>query len=286
MYNLSDIKTVENILKAHGLSLSKALGQNFIINPEICPEMAEQAALSREDGVLEIGPGIGVLTQELCRRAGKVISIELDKRLPDVLSDTLKEYDNFYLHAGDALETDLKALFAEHFSGCKSIKVCANLPYYITSPVIMKLLGERADISLMVLMVQKEAGERICAEVGTRKAGALTCAVNYYARAQELFEVGKENFLPQPKVESEVIKLIPYKTPAVSVENEQFFFNTIKAAFAMRRKSAVNSLSAGLHLPKSAVGEVLEKCGFNLNVRAETFTLEDFAEISKQLLKR
>lgn len=283
MYHLWDIDDIKCILKKHGFAFSKALGQNFIIDPEVCPAIAECAAVCEEDCVLEIGPGIGVLTAELCARAKKVVAVELDKRLPDILADTMADFDNFTLVEGDILKLDLKQLFTTHFSGEKHIKVCANLPYYITSPVIMLLLESNLPIESVTVMVQKEAGERLCAQVGTKAAGAVTAAVNYYAEAEEAFFVPKEAFLPSPKVDSEVIHLTRRKEPPIHVGDEALFFKVVRAAFAQRRKSAANSLSAGLHVPKESIIQMLSALGFEENVRAENFTMEDFAKITDYL---
>ena len=283
MYNLWDIDDIKLILKKHGFSFSKALGQNFIVDGGICPAIAREAALSKEDYVLEIGPGIGVLTAELCARAGKVVAVELDKRLPEILADTLADFDNFELVEGDILKLDLVQLFAEHFPGARKVKVCANLPYYITSPVIMALLESDLPLESITVMVQKEAGERLCAAVGTKQAGAVTAAVNYYAQAKELFFVPKESFLPSPKVDSEVIQLQVREAPPVAVADETLFFKVIKAAFLQRRKAAANSLSAGLGMPKAEVIAMLESLGFEPSIRAEKFTMEDFASITAYL---
>ncbi len=182
-FNLADISTIKSVLLKHGFTFSKALGQNFLVNPEVCPRMAEEAVISSADGIIEIGAGIGVLTAELCKRAKRVISVELDKRLLPVLSETLGEFHNVEVINADILKTDLHALIKEKFSDCKNVSVCANLPYYITSPVIMKLLEDKLPLKQIVVMVQKEAAERLTAEVGSRESGAITVAVNYYAAA-------------------------------------------------------------------------------------------------------
>ena len=282
MYQLWDINDIKYILKKHGFAFSKALGQNFIIDPAVCPAIADCAGITSEDYVLEIGPGIGVLTAELCARAKKVVAIELDKRLPAILADTLAAFENFTLVEGDVLKLDLPALFREHFPAGQRIKICANLPYYITSPVIMGFLESGLPIESITVMVQKEAGERLCAAVGSKDAGAVTVAVNYYAEAHEEFFVPKESFLPSPKVDSEVIRLVLRDTPPVQTD-EALFFKVVKAAFLQRRKSAANSLSAGLSLPKAEVIAMLETLGFEAGVRAETFTMEDFATITAYL---
>lgn len=280
MYQLWDINDIRLILKKHGFHVSKGLGQNFIIDPTVCPAICDRAALCKEDAVLEIGPGIGVLTAQLCERAGKVVAVELDKRLPEILADTLREYPNFELVEGDILKLDLEQLFATRFAGARRVKVCANLPYYITSPVIMKLLESPVPIESITVMVQKEAGERLCAPVGSKNAGAVTAAVNYHAVAKEEFFVPKESFLPSPKVDSEVITLKKREHPPVEVADEAVFFHVIKAAFLQRRKSAANSLSAGLGMPKQQVIHMLETLGYDPGVRAESFSMEDFAAIA------
>ena len=260
-YNLSDPATVRSVLSRHGFSFSKALGQNFLIDPDVCPAMADAAVRSPEDGVLEIGPGIGVLTAELCARAKKIVSVELDRRLLPVLSDTLAEFDNVEIVNEDVLKLDLHTLLQEKFADCKRVSVCANLPYYITSPVVMKLLEARLPLSQIVVMVQKEAAERLCAEVGTREAGAVTAAVQYYATAETLFGVGRECFVPSPNVDSAVIRLSVRETPEFQIDDEKFFFKMVKAAFAQRRKTAQNGISAGLGLPKEQVAAALEAVG-------------------------
>lgn len=283
-YNLSDPATVRSVLSRHGFSFSKALGQNFLIDPDVCPAMADAAVRSPEDGVLEIGPGIGVLTAELCARAKKVVSVELDRRLLPVLSDTLAEFDNVEIVNEDVLKLDLHALLQEKFADCKRVSVCANLPYYITSPVVMKLLEERLPLSQIVVMVQKEAAERLCAEVGTREAGAVTTAVQYYATAETLFGVGRECFVPSPNVDSAVIRLSVREIPEFQIDDEKFFFRMVKAAFAQRRKTAQNGISAGLGLPKEQVAAALEAVGLPQNVRAEKIPMETLSALSNILL--
>ncbi|MDE6384812.1 MAG: 16S rRNA (adenine(1518)-N(6)/adenine(1519)-N(6))-dimethyltransferase RsmA [Eubacterium sp.] len=279
--NLYDFNTINRILTSHGFTFSKALGQNFIIDSEVCPEMASHLAANDKTGVIEIGPGIGVLTKELCRVAGKVIAIELDKRLFPVLEETLSEFSNLEIIGGDALKLDLNALIAEKFSDMSSVKVCANLPYYITSPVIMTLLESRLPIDEIVVMVQKEAAERFCAEIGSRNSGAVTVAVNYYADARMLFEVPKNCFHPAPKVDSAVMKLTLRDKPPIDVKDEKHFFTVVRAAFAQRRKTALNCLSNGLGISKNQVLSALNTIGKNEKSRAENFTLEEFAKLSE-----
>jgi len=280
--NLTDINTVKRILGKHGFSFSKALGQNFIIDDTVCPEMARLSGITEEDGVIEIGPGIGVLTVELAKRAKKVVAIELDTRLIPVLAETLTDSRNVQVINADVLKTDLRALIAEEFPGMK-VHVVANLPYYITSPIIMYLLEENLPIEAITVMVQKEAAERLCAEVGSREAGAVTVAVDYYAEAKRLFGVGRNSFMPAPKVDSEVIKLVVRHTPAIEVKNEKFFFSMVKAAFSQRRKTAVNSIGSLMGIPKEKIQSALETAGLGQSVRAEALTMEQLAALADAL---
>ena len=281
MKRLSDIGTIKEILSKHGFTFSKALGQNFLINPSVCPRMAELSGAAQGVGVIEVGPGIGVLTNELCRLADKVVAIELDKRLLPVLDETLAEYDNVKIVNADVLELDLRKLIEEEFQGMEVV-VCANLPYYITSPVIMKLLEDRLPISAVTVMVQKEAAQRICAKVGSRESGAVTVSVNYYAEPELLFNVSAGSFMPAPKVDSAVLRLNIRKEPPVKTD-EAAFFRVIKAAFSQRRKVISNSLSTGLGLDKQTVSLMLNNAGVAANARAEQLSLEDFAAIANQL---
>ena len=281
MKRLSDIGTIKEILLKHGFTFSKALGQNFLVNPSVCPRMAELSGAGQGIGVIEVGPGIGVLTNELCLLADKVVAIELDKRLLPVLDETLAEYDNVKIINADVLELDLRRLIEEEFQGMEVV-VCANLPYYITSPVIMKLLEDRLPVTAVTVMVQKEAAQRICAKVGSRESGAVTVSVNYYAEPELLFNVSAGSFMPAPKVDSAVLRLNIRKEPPVQTD-EAAFFKVVKAAFSQRRKVISNSLSAGLGLDKAKVSIMLENAGVAANARAEQLSLEDFAAIANQL---
>lgn len=280
--DLSNINTIRAILSRHGFTFSKKLGQNFLINPTVCPRMAEACGAGAGTGVLEVGPGIGVLTTELAARAEKVCAVELDSRLLPVLSETLAEHHNVHVVQGDVMELDLHTLLEQEFGGLK-IAVCANLPYYITSPVIMKLLQDRLPVDSLTVMVQKEAAERLCAEPGTRACGAVSAAVWYYAEPDLLFPVGRGSFLPSPNVDSAVIHLRVRQKPPVEVADEAFFFRVVKAAFGQRRKAAANSISAGLSVPKSSVQAALQSLSLPEKLRAEQFTLEQFAELSNAL---
>lgn len=283
MYNLSDVGTIKSILEKYGFSFSKSLGQNFLINPSVCPQMADEAVITEDDGVIEIGAGIGVLTAELCKRAKKVVSIELDKRLLPVLDETLKDFDNFEVVNDDILKVDLHKLIEEKFAGCKNVSVCANLPYYITSPVIMKLLEDKLPIKQIIVMVQKEAADRLTADVGSRDSGAITVAVNFYADAKKLFNVSKGSFMPSPKVDSAVIKLSVYDAPPIKTDDEEIFFKMVKAIFMQRRKTALNGISAGMNLSKDTVAKAIELAGFEPTVRAEKLTLEELCVLSNKL---
>ena len=281
MNKLSDIGTIKRILSRHGFTFSKSLGQNFLINPTVCPRMAELSGAGQGVGVIEIGPGIGVLTNELCGLADKVVAIELDKRLLPVLEETLGEYDNIKVINADVMELDLNSLIAEEFKGMEVV-VCANLPYYITSPILMKLLEDRLPVRAITVMVQKEAAQRICAEVGSRACGAVTVAVNYYAEPQLLFHVSAGSFMPAPKVDSAVIRLDVLSQPPVECDDKRFFA-VVKAAFSQRRKVISNSLSAGLSMSKEQTLDLLERAGVPANVRAEQLSLRQFADIANQL---
>lgn len=282
MERLSDIGTIKEILSKHGFSFSKGLGQNFLINPSVCPRMAEMSGAGEKVGVIEIGPGIGVLTNELCKLAEKVVAIEIDKRLIPVLSETLSDYDNVKVINEDVLKIDLNKLIEEEFNGMKVV-VCANLPYYITSPIIMKLLEENLPIEAITVMVQKETAQRMCAEVGTRQSGAVTVAVNYYSKPEILFNVSAGSFMPAPKVDSAVIKLNVFDKPAVQVQDSKMFFKVVKSAFGQRRKTLPNSLSSGLGISKSEINNLLSECGISLTARAEQLKLEDFKNIADKI---
>ena len=282
MYNLTDIGTIKEILGRHGFHFSKALGQNFIVNPSVCPRMAEESGIDESCGVIEIGAGIGVLTAELAKRAKKVVVIEIDTKLLPILDETLKDFDNIEIINQDVLKTDLAALIKEKFGGMP-VYVCANLPYYITSPVIMALLESRLPIEAVTVMVQKEAAQRICAPVGSRLSGAVTVAVDYYADAQKLFDVSAGSFMPAPKVDSCVIRMDIRKTPEIEITDEELFFRMVHAAFGQRRKTAANSISAGSGIPKDVVIRAIEECGFEPSVRAEGLTMRELAMLSEKI---
>lgn len=280
--NLSDINTVRSLLAKNGFTLKKSLGQNFLINPEVCPAMAN-AACDENTGVLEIGPGFGVLTAELSRAARRVVAIELDERLKKVLPETLADCKNVEIIYGDALKLDLRTLIKERFADCERVAVCANLPYYITSPVIMTLLESKLPIDSVTVMVQKEAAERLCAAVGTREAGAVSVAVSYYSKPEILFTVDKESFMPPPKVDSAVIKLKILEKPPVEVYDERAFFRLVKCCFAQRRKTLVNTVSNTAGIEKERIRTALNTLGISETARSEQLTLAELAKLSNLL---
>ena len=272
---------IKELLTRHGFTFSKGLGQNFIVNPSVCPRMAEEGGARPGRGVLEIGPGIGVLTAELAARADKVVSLELDSRLLPILEETLSSFSNLKIINQDVMKADLHRLLQEEF-GSMPVAVCANLPYYITSPILMRLLEERLPVESITVMVQKEAAQRICARPGTRESGAVSAAVSYYAKPRVLFPVSRGSFLPAPNVDSCVIRLDLRTEPPFEVE-EKRFFQVVRAAFAQRRKTAANSLSQGLSLPKEQIIKAIEEAGLCPAVRPEQLTLEDFCRLTQAL---
>jgi len=284
--DLYDYNTIKRILTRHGFTFSKALGQNFLIDPSVCPRMA--AALEADDrtGVLEIGPGIGVLTKELSAVCGRVAAVELDRRLPDVLAETLADCPNVQVVPGDVLQMDLQALFADWFADCDRLQVCANLPYYITTPVLMRLLESELPIERLVVMVQLEAAKRLCAPLGTRDCGAVSAAVEYYTQAEILFEVGRESFFPSPNVDSAVIALTRRQQPPVQVTDEGYFFRVVKGAFLQRRKTLANSLNAALGVPKAELTALFQSLGLSATARAEQLTMSQMAALANALYEK
>lgn len=282
MSGLSDPGAVKALLARHGLRLSKGLGQNFLINPTVCPRMAEAAGLEEAAGVIEIGPGIGVLTWELAQRAEKVVAVELDRRLAPVLEETLGGCGNVELVWGDVLKIDLHRLIREKFGG-GPVCVCANLPYYITSPVVMALLESGEPLTAVTVMVQKEAAQRLCAPPGVRACGAVSVGVHYRSRPKILFEVGRGSFLPPPQVDSAVVRFAMRGEPPVQVGDEGLMLRLARAAFGQRRKTAANAVSAGLGFPKAQVEEALAQAGAQRAARAEQLTLEQFAALANAL---
>lgn len=282
MYELSNPSVVKSLLAKHGAMLSKSLGQNFLINPSVCPRMAKLGGADENTCVIEVGPGIGVLTAELAKRAKNVVAVELDDKLLPILADTLADFNNVRVLHSDVMKTNLREIIKDDFGDGDTV-VCANLPYYITSPIIMYLLESRLPLKSITVMVQKEAARRLCASPGEREAGAVSYAVSYYAEPHVLFDVSAGSFLPKPKVDSSVIRLdIRGKSP-VDVIDEALMFRTVRAAFSQRRKTVSNALSAGLSLPKEQINAALLKAGIPATQRGERLTLEDFARLSNAI---
>lgn len=283
MQKLSNIGVIKDILTRYGFQFSKGLGQNFLVNPSICPRMAEQCGAKNGVGVIEIGAGIGVLTSELCQRAQKVVCIEIDARLLPILAETVGHYENLHIINEDVLKVDLKQLIAEQFADVTEIVVCANLPYYVTSPIIMGLLEAKLPIEAITVMVQKEAALRLCAKPGTREVGAITIGVHYYSQPHLLFHVSRGSFMPAPNVDSAVIRLDVLPKPSIAVLDETMLFQVVKGAFAQRRKTMTNSLATQFKLEKSKIISILESCGLSPAIRPEALKMEDFGRIADQI---
>lgn len=279
---LTDPKIIKEVLSKNGFSFKKSLGQNFLVNPSVCPRMADSAVQNGEEAVIEIGPGIGVLTAELAKRAKNVVCIEIDERLRPVLPETLSEFDNVEIIFGDCMKLDIAKIIEERFKG-KKVSICANLPYYITSPIIMMLLESRLPVTSITVMVQKEAADRICADVGSREAGAVTVAVNYYSQPDVLFHVSRGSFMPPPNVDSSVIRLDVRPEPPIALTDEQGFFSFVRAAFGQRRKTLVNSVSALGRWSKESVRNALLSAGLPETVRAEALSMNELSAVFNAL---
>lgn len=282
MEDLTNISVIKRLFEESGFSFSKTLGQNFLINPTVCPKIAEMGGADSDHGILEIGTGVGVLTNELAKRAKKVVAIEIDTRLRPILSETLKEYDNVKVIFADVMKTDLNKVISENFEGLR-VSMCANLPYYITSPVIMLLLEQRLPLDSITVMVQKEAGARLCAPLPSREAGAVTVAVNYYAKPEMLFNVSRGSFMPSPNVDSCVIRLKINNDTPKGVANEEFFFKTVRGAFSQRRKTLANSVSSAMNIDKQTVNNAITSVGLPQTIRPENLTMQQFIAFSKAL---
>ena len=282
----NSLEDTKFILKKYHITANKKLGQNFLINDEVINGIVEASNIQKEDLVIEIGPGLGTLTSELLENAGKVIAIELDENMIPILNDRFKLYDNFELLNEDVLKVDLNKLISENMGGLSKAKVVANLPYYITTPIIMKLLEDKLNIESITVMVQKEVADRITAKPGDKLSGSITYSVDYYADAEKIVFVDKNSFIPAPEVDSEVIKLQIREEPKVHVENEELFFKVIKASFMQRRKTLLNGLSnSGIIKDKETLKEILQKLGLSVDIRGEKLTIEQFAELSNLIDK-
>lgn len=285
MINVCDIHVMKPLLAEHGFHFSKAKGQNFLIAPWVPRSIAEDAGVDETAGVLEIGPGIGPLTQQLCLRAGKVCAVEVDQRLKPILELTVGEFDNLEILWNDVLKLDVPALVQEKFPGLRPM-ACANLPYYITSPILTALLEAECFESVTV-MVQKEVAERIAAEPGTADYSAFTVFCQFYAEPELLFDVPAHCFLPQPKVTSAVIQLKVRSNRPWEILDQDIFFRTVRASFAMRRKKLSNGLASGFpELGKQGAAEVISACGFDENVRGETLGIPEFAKLANEIVRR
>ena len=281
--NLCDELTIRALLERHGFHFSKSMGQNFLIDPQIPADIAAASQADETCGVLEIGPGIGPLTRELAQRAGKVVSVELDRRLYPVLEETMADFPNFTLIRGDVMQQELPALVREHFGGLRPI-LCANLPYNITTPLLTRVVESRCFQSLTVL-IQKEVAQRICAAPGTADYGAFTLLMQYYTAPELLFEVPNTCFLPAPKVTSAVIHCPVRQQPPVEVGSEAMLWRTVRAGFALRRKTLVNSLQTGFSLPKDRLAAIVSACGLPENVQGERPSLADYAALADALAR-
>ena len=287
--NLYSPRTIRQLKEKYGFRFAKGLGQNFLTDPSVPEAMVEGSGIGPQDLVIEIGPGIGVLTAAAAQAAGRVVAIEVDERLLPILDETLQEYDNIEVICADVLKTDLAQLIdrqlREHgLTG--EVRIIGNLPYYITTPIIMKLLEEELPVSSITVMMQKEVADRIEAGPGSKAYGAISVAVQYYCRVSRIASVPKEVFLPSPKVDSAVLLLELRENKAVQVRDEARFFACVKAGFGQRRKTLCNALSGAGNLPKETVREVLAAAGIDENRRAETLSIEEFAKIADELTSR
>ena len=285
MIQVCDIQVMKPLLAEHGFHFSKAKGQNFLISPWVPAQIAEDSGVDETAGVLEIGPGIGPLTQQLCLRAGKVCAVEVDNRLKPILDMTVGEFDNLEIIWNDVLKLDVPALVKEKFPGLRPM-ACANLPYYITSPILTALL-EADCFDAVTVMVQKEVAQRIAAKPGSADYSAFTVFCQYYAEPELLFDVPAHCFLPQPKVTSAVITLRVRKQRPWEIHDQEIFFRIVRASFAMRRKKLANGLASGFpELGKTGAAEVIAACGLDENVRGETLDIPAFAAIANEILRR
>lgn len=280
--NLTNINEIKDLLSRHGFRFSKSLGQNFLTASWVPEQIADCSELDENTGVLEVGPGIGCLTEQLSMQAGKVVAVELDKALKPVLAETLEGRDNVEIVFGDVLKLDIKELVAEKLAGLRPV-VCANLPYNVTTPLITAFL-EAGCFDTVTVMIQREVAKRICAKPNTADYGAFTVLVNWYADAEILFDVPPSCFIPQPKVTSSVIKLKMRSEPPVEVRDKDIFFRVVRSAFGMRRKTLLNALSAYFgEFTKADIEKILVSCGFDPQIRGEVLSIGEFAQISDEI---
>lgn len=282
------LEETKSIMKAYNIKANKSLGQNFLISTEVVEKIIESSELSKEDLVIEIGPGLGTLTKYLLDKAGKVICIELDTRMVKILNNRFTTKENFEIINDDVLKVDLNKMIKENKKNkeIKNVKIVANLPYYITTPIIMRLLEEKLDIQSITVMIQKEVAERLIEIPGGKNTGAITHTVYYYCQSKKIMEVPNNSFIPEPEVTSEVIKMNLRKVPAVKIENPKVMFMIIKSAFMQRRKTLLNALTnTKVFISKKEGTEILKKLNLNENVRAEELSIQDFANITKCIMK-
>lgn len=282
------LEETKSIMKAYNIKANKSLGQNFLISTEVVEKIIESSELSKEDLVIEIGPGLGTLTKYLLEKAGKVICIELDTRMVKILNNRFAIKENFEIINDDVLKVDLNKIIKENKRNqeIKNVKIVANLPYYITTPIIMRLLEEKLDIQSITVMIQKEVADRLIEIPGGKNTGAITHTVYYYCQSEKIMEVPNNSFIPEPEVTSEVIKMNLRKVPAVKIENPKVMFMIIKSAFMQRRKTLLNALTnTKVFISKKEGTEILKKLNLNENVRAEELSTQDFANITKCIMK-
>lgn len=285
MATLGNTKNTIEILQKYNITFQKKFGQNFLVDKNILEKIVDAAQITEKDCVLEIGPGIGTMTQYLAEQAGNVIAVEIDKNLIPVLQDTLSSYNNVTILNQDILKVDMNHMI-EKYNGGNPIKVVANLPYYITTPIIMALFESHVALKSITIMIQKEVADRIQAQAGTKDYGALSLAVQYYAKPEVIVKVPAACFMPRPNVDSSVIRLTKYETPPVKAQDENYLFTVIRASFNQRRKTLVNGLSnaGSVGVSKEKITEILTQMELPLTVRGETLTLEQFTELSNCLL--
>lgn len=286
MRNLASPRVIKEILSEYEFRFSKSLGQNFLVDEGALAGILSGADISEDDCVLEIGPGFGTLTQRLCGAAKKVVCVEIDKTVIPILEENLKDFDNFEIINDDVMKIGIKSLAEKKF-GTENVKVAANLPYYITTPIIMMLLESKVKFKSITVMVQKEVAKRLCASEGTKDFGAISLAVQYFCNANYLFDVPNTSFMPPPKVTSTVVRLDLLDKPRVSVKKEEMFFKTVKASFAQRRKTLLNALSnAGFSgFSKAEISEILKNIGIDEKRRGETLSIDEFARLADALTR-
>ena len=280
--NLCDIKTIKQIMSVYGLKFRKEFGQNFLTNRMVVEDIADNCCDGHSKTILEIGPGIGTLTAELGARYENVIALEIDKSLIPVLAYTLEDYKNVRVINQDVMKADLREILSPYFEG--GISVCANLPYYITTPILMKLLESGLPFDYITIMIQSEVADRLCAKAGSRDCGAITTVLSYYGTAEKLFTVSAGNFMPPPKVNSSVVRIKLYKDRPYKPKSEEIFFRTVKAAFEQRRKTLPNALATGFgELSKETLTSLVVECGLSADIRGEKLDTETFVALSDKI---